>query len=102
MKSTAVAYVLWLFLGILGIHKFYVGKTVMGVFYLMGGLTAAALSLIPVLGWFLAAVPAGIVGIFLLIDLFTLPRQVRQANERAAVEMGRFQAKVDAARLAGR
>ncbi len=59
MKELVVAYLLWFFLGVLGGHKFYLGRTGMGVFYL---LTAGGLWI----GWF--------------IDLFTLPRQVREAN----------------------
>lgn len=59
MKSTTVAYVLWFFLGLLGIHKFYLGKVGMGILYLFTG---------------------GIFGIGWLIDLFTLAGQVRTYN----------------------
>ncbi len=59
MKSTLTAYLLWFFLGFLGIHKFYVGKTGMGILYLFtGGLFG--------IGWF--------------IDLFTLAGQVNKYN----------------------
>jgi TM2 domain-containing membrane protein YozV len=61
-KSVGTAYVLWFFLGALGVHQFYLGKTVRGVTYLF------------TLGW---------LGIGLLIDLFTLPSQVRKANGAA-------------------
>ncbi len=62
-KSVAVAYVLWFFLGLIGIHKFYVGKTLWGVVYLVtGGLFT--------IGW--------------LIDLFTIPAQVKSANSGRA------------------
>ncbi len=59
MKELVVAYLLWFFLGFYGVHKFYLGRTGIGVFYLFtgGGF---------LIGWF--------------IDLFTLPRQVRKAN----------------------
>lgn len=58
-KSAGIAYLLWFFLGALGVHKFYLGKVGMGIayFFTLGFLT-----------------------IGLWIDLFTLPRQVRQAN----------------------
>jgi hypothetical protein len=58
-KSVGLAYALWFFLGALGIHKFYLGRVGMGIayFFTLGFLT-----------------------IGLWIDLFTLPRQVRQAN----------------------
>lgn len=58
-KSTGIAYLLWFFLGALGAHKFYLGRIGMGFayFFTLGFLT-----------------------IGLWIDLFTLPRQVRNAN----------------------
>ena len=59
-KETWIAYILWFFLGILGIHKFYVNKTGWGILYLFTG---------------------GIIGIGLLIDLFTIPSQVRNYNQ---------------------
>jgi TM2 domain-containing membrane protein YozV len=55
-----VAYLLWFFLGPVGVHKFFLGKTGMGILYLFTG------------------------GIFLIgwiIDLFTLPSQVRAYND---------------------
>ena len=65
MKSKGVAYLLWLFLGLIGVHKFYIGKVGMGVLYLFtGGLFG--------IGWF--------------IDLFTLGNQVDLAN---ALQNGR-------------
>ncbi|WP_430783136.1 TM2 domain-containing protein [Actinoplanes sp. G11-F43] len=60
-KQTGIAYLLWFFLGGLGIHQFYLGKTVRGVIYLF---------------------TLGILGIGLLIDLFTLPSQVREVNAK--------------------
>lgn len=61
-KSVGVAYVLWFFLGVIGVHKFYLGKTGIGISYIF------------TLGW---------LGIGLIIDLFTLPSQVRKANGQA-------------------
>ncbi|MEO0639466.1 MAG: TM2 domain-containing protein, partial [Bacteroidota bacterium] len=34
MKSKTTAYLLWFFLGGLGIHKFYLGKAGAGILYL--------------------------------------------------------------------
>ncbi|TNM37667.1 TM2 domain-containing protein [Nocardioides albidus] len=65
-KSLAIAYLLWLFLGIFGVHHFYLSKVGRGVGYL---LTFAWCTI----GWW--------------IDLFTLPAQVRQVN--LARSMGR-------------
>ncbi len=88
-KSVGLAYVLLIFLGNIGIHQFYLGKTRRGLAYLVLG----------VVGWislfssFLGEGNGGagsigilcfvVVGIFLLIDLFTLPKQVRAATELA-------------------
>jgi hypothetical protein len=58
-KSTGTAYLLWFFLGALGVHKFYLGKVGIGIAYFF---------------------TLGFLGIGLLIDLFTLPKQVRDAN----------------------
>lgn len=35
MKSKGIAYLLWFFLGWAGIHRFYVGKVVSGIIYLL-------------------------------------------------------------------
>ncbi|MDE0573485.1 TM2 domain-containing protein [Demequina sp. B12] len=63
-KSLAVAYLLWFFLGILGIHQFYMGKVGRGVLYLFTGAVFT-------IGWW--------------VDLFTLPSQVRTINAQRAV-----------------
>lgn len=59
MKSKTTAYLLLIFLGGLGLHKFYLGKTGMGILYIF---TAAFFGI----GW--------------LIDLFTLGKQVDKYN----------------------
>lgn len=64
LASVGVAYVLWLLLGALGAHHFYLGKPGRGVFYLL------------TLGGF-------VVG--LVIDLFTLPAQTRAVNAQRMV-----------------
>ena len=63
LYSTPVAYLLWFFsgFGALGLHRFYLGKPLSGIVYLLTG------------------------GIFMLggiYDFFTLPGQVREANMR--------------------
>lgn len=58
-KSVGVAYLLLIFLGVFGVHQFYLGKAGRGVGYLF---TAA---------WLTAG---------MWIDLFTLPSQVRAVN----------------------
>ncbi|MEU8259300.1 TM2 domain-containing protein [Micromonospora sp. NPDC048999] len=61
-KSVGTAYLLWFFLGALGVHQFYLGKT------------GRAVSMLLTFGW---------LTIGLWIDLFTLPRQVRAINAAA-------------------
>jgi len=59
-KDVGMAYVFWLMLGLFGGHKFYLGRTGMGLAYLF---------------------TLGFLGFGLLLDLFTLPGQVRHAND---------------------
>ncbi len=61
MKSKGVAYLFWIlsFFGVLGFHRFYIGKIGTGII------------------WFLTG---GVLGIGALIDLFTLGGQVEQYN----------------------
>jgi hypothetical protein len=61
MHSKGVAYLLWLGwpLGLGGLHRFYLGKPISGFFYLIT--------------W-------GFLGIGQIIDLFRMPRLVREEN----------------------
>ena len=60
-REVWVVYALWFFLGVLGVHKFYLNKFGMGILYIFtGGLL--------LIGW--------------LVDLFTIPAQVRKFNEQ--------------------
>jgi hypothetical protein len=58
-KSTGIAYAFWFFLGAFGAHKFYLGRPGIGIAYFF---------------------TFGFLTIGLWIDLFTLPKQVRDAN----------------------
>jgi TM2 domain/IclR helix-turn-helix domain len=59
MKSLLLTYFLWLVGGFFGLHKFYLGRPLIGLLYFFtGGLF--------IVGW--------------LVDFFTIPRQVRIAN----------------------
>ena len=89
MKTVGLTYVLWFFLGLFGVHKFYLGKTGMGLLYLIMGVIGLSTTFI-VVGFFILAAE----GILLLIDLFTIPSQVESANERSAVQIAEFNKKV--------
>ena len=75
-KSVGVAYLLWFFTGGLGGHRFYLGRT---------GSAVAQLAL-TVFGWIgLLAAGAGLIlliplGIWLLVDAFTIPGMVSAQN----------------------
>lgn len=60
MKNTGVAYILLILGGFVGMHKFYVGKAGMGIIYML---------------------TFGVLGIGILVDLFTLDAQVRECNQ---------------------
>ncbi|NLY90683.1 MAG: TM2 domain-containing protein [Firmicutes bacterium] len=97
-KSTLTAYLLWLFLGTLGIHKFYLGKTAWGIVYLLltvfGWSTGGAGLLLVLTGEMEAErmatvglVLLALLGLFLLIDLFTIPRQIRKHEQQLKEKM---------------
>jgi len=65
MKAKTTAYLLWLFLGLWGGHKFYLGKAGMGILYLF----TAGLFFI---GW--------------IVDLFFLSKQVDLYNETVSAK----------------
>ena len=58
-KDVLVAYILWLFLGIFGIHRFYLNDTGLGLLYLF---------------------TLGFLGMGWLIDLFLIPGMVKREN----------------------
>ena len=66
MYSTFIAYLLWFlsFFGVLGLHRFYLGKIPTGLLWMFTG---------------------GLFGIGTIYDFFTLPGQVREANIRNAL-----------------
>ncbi len=67
-KSIVIAMLLALFLGGFGAHKFYLGKNISGILYLLFCWT-----LVPV--------------VFSVIDLFFIPSQIRWDNSEASYKM---------------
>ncbi len=77
-KSLLLAYVLWFFLGWLGIHKFYLRQPIMGVLYLvLFGIGSATWQFL--IGFF----PLGLWGLLMLLDIFTMPIRVGLMNSLA-------------------
>jgi TM2 domain-containing membrane protein YozV len=71
MKSSGIAYLLWLlcFVGFCGIHRFYAGRVITGVVWLL---------------------TFGLLGIGQLIDLLLIPEMIRTVNlERAVLSSAR-------------
>src|SRR5215475_8901368 len=66
-KDTCVAYVLWFFLGWVGAHNFYLGRTAIGVVQLI--LTLSIVGLFIIVFWH-------------LVDAFLIPGAVRRENNR--------------------
>ncbi|PZP31112.1 MAG: hypothetical protein DI613_09600 [Kocuria rhizophila] len=78
-KSALLSYVLWFFLGWLGVHKFYLQQSFQGIFYVL--LWAIGWFTTPIIiGWFIL----GLWGLLMIIDLFLIPLRVAQLNARLA------------------
>ncbi|MSO81320.1 MAG: TM2 domain-containing protein [Alphaproteobacteria bacterium] len=74
-KSMLLAYVLWFFLGYLGIHRFYLGATRSAIIILLLTILSIVLSVVgvgPLLGL--------VVIIWLIVDIFLISGMVRAAN----------------------
>lgn len=76
-KSPLVAYLLLVFVGGFGAHRFYLGQTG----------TAAVMLALWVLGWItlpfgIGIVPLAIVGVWVMVDLFLIPGMIAQGKDR--------------------
>lgn len=84
-KSLFIAYVLWLFLGLLGVHRFYIGNFGMGLFFLVTFFLS--FGIIPFILWvidFFRYVSAEII-----LSMIRMPGLVRRANRRIAERKGK-------------
>ncbi|MCI0183058.1 TM2 domain-containing protein [Sulfoacidibacillus ferrooxidans] len=70
-KSMILAYILWFFLGSLGVHRFYLGRVKSGLAILLLTLLGSA-----TMGIIIGYIFLGMVGIWLFIDLFLIPWMV--------------------------
>ena len=76
-KNTIIAYVLWWFLGSLGIHRMYLGRTGSGVAQLL-------LLIFGILTWIIGIgiLLLSILGIWWLVDSFLTYGMVKEENEK--------------------
>jgi len=83
-KSVLVAYLLWLFLGYVGVHRFYLGRIGSGLIMLCTAIVIATISFISfgILSflWVLMA-------IWWLIDALLIPGMAAGTNSRIADRM---------------
>ena len=82
-KSAAVAYLLLLFVGLFGAHRFYLGRTGSAVTMLILALLSFLLTLV-VIGFF------GIVVLYIwvFVDLFLVSGIVRDQNNKLIASLG--------------
>jgi hypothetical protein len=79
------AYLLLVTFGFVGAHKFYVGKPKVGCVYFVLGYLGPGGWLVPLFGFIGPAIhiPCTVLLVlFLLVDLLTLPRQVRKRQQQ--------------------
>lgn len=82
-KSVGLAYVLWFFFGMLGVHRFYLGYTGSGAAIMGITLLSAVLSFV-LIGW----LTIWISGLWVLVDLFLIPGLASRQNSRLLSALG--------------
>ena len=81
-KSTGAAYLIWLFLGMLGGHRFYLGRTG----------SAVAQLLMFIIGWVTAIIGVGlfilgILGLWVLVDAFLIPGMIQSHKDKVRQDL---------------
>ena len=82
-KSMGVSYLLWFFIGLLGAHRFYNGRTGSGIAQLAIFIVGFLLTFIGI-GVFVL----GALGIWVIVDAFLIPGWVRDHNNSLATSLG--------------
>ncbi len=78
-KSMLVSYLLLIFFGQLGVHRFYIGKINAGIIQLVLGLVGWGTSIL-----LIGFIPLTVLWIWLFVDIFLIPGLVRAANSPSA------------------
>ena len=83
-KSAGLAYLLWFFLGGLGVHRFYLGQTGTGIVMAILFILSWATTFI-VIGFF----GLGIIAIWWIVDAFLIPGIAMRVNQDLAARLSR-------------
>lgn len=81
-KDTLIAVLLWLFLGAIGGHRFYLGRTN----------SAITMLVLTVVGWattwlLVGFIPLFIVGVWVFVDIFLISGIVADENRKVKIEV---------------
>ena len=82
-KSTVVAYLLWWFLGLLGGHRFYTGRSGSAVAQLLIFIVS-----VPLMFVYIGFLSFFALLIWWLVDAFLIPGWIRNINSLLAVQLG--------------
>ena len=82
-KSVLVAYLLWWFLGSLGAHRFYLGRTGSAVAMLVITLVSIPLMLI-----LIGFVGIAVISVWWIVDAFLIPGIAKIHNMKLATHLG--------------